>query len=106
MIVGVPKEIKPQEYRVAMPPSGAYQLVRSGHRVLVEKNAGAGAGFPDADYLHAGAEVVDSHQRVFAEADLIVKVKEPQPSEYAMLRGGQILFTYLHLAANRELTEA
>jgi alanine dehydrogenase len=106
MTIGVPKEIKPQEYRVALPPSGAYQLVRGGHRVLVERNAGAGAGFPDADYQQAGAEIADSHERVFAEAELIVKVKEPQPSEYALLRRGQILFTYLHLAANRELTEA
>src|SRR5919206_1941089 len=106
MTIGVPKEIKQQEFRVALPPSGAYQLVRAGHRVLVERNAGAGAGFPDADYQQAGAEIVDSHERVFAEAELIVKVKEPQPSEYALLRRGQILFTYLHLAANRELTEA
>lgn len=106
MIVGVPKEIKQQEYRVALPPSGAYQLIRGGHRVLVEKNAGAGAGFPDADYVQAGAEIVDSHERVFREAELVVKVKEPQPSEYPLLRPGQNLFTYLHLAASRELTEA
>jgi alanine dehydrogenase len=105
MIIGVPKEIKQQEFRVALPPSGAYQLIRGGHRVLVEKNAGAGAGFPDADYVQAGAEIADSHERVFAEAELIVKVKEPQPSEYALLRPGQLLFTYLHLAASRELTE-
>src|SRR5512132_2141000 len=106
MTIGVPREIKQQEFRVALPPSGAYQLIRAGHRVLVEKNAGAGAGFPDADYQQAGAEIVDSHERVFAEAELIVKVKEPQPSEYPLLRRGQILFTYLHLAASRELTEA
>ena len=68
MIIGVPKEIKQQEFRVALPPSGAYQLVRAGHRVLVEKNAGAGAGFPDADYQQAGAEIVESHERIFAEA--------------------------------------
>jgi alanine dehydrogenase len=106
MTIGVPKEIKQQEFRVALPPSGAYQLIRAGHRVLVEKNAGAGAGFPDADYQQAGTEIVDSHECVFAEAELIVKVKEPQPSEYTLLRRGQILFTYLHLAASRELTEA
>lgn len=106
MIVGVPKEIKPQEYRVALPPSGAYQLIRGGHRVLIGKNAGAGAGFPDADYTQAGAEVIETPERVFAEADLIVKVKEPQPSEYPLLRRGQLLFTYLHLAASRPLTEA
>ena len=106
MIIAVPREIKQQEFRVALSPSAAYQLARRGHSVLVETDAGAGAGFPDADYQQAGAEIVDSHERVFAEAELIVKVKEPQPSEYALLRRGQILFTYLHLAANRELTEA
>ncbi len=106
MTIGVPKEIKQQEFRVALPPSGAYQLVRAGHRVIVEKNAGAGAGFPDDGYVQAGATIVDSHEAVFAEAELIVKVKEPQPSEYPLLRRGQILFTYLHLAASRELTEA
>lgn len=106
MTIGVPKEIKPQEHRVALTPSGAYQLTRRGHRVLVERNAGAGAGFPDADYTQAGAELAQSHEHVFAEGELVVKVKEPQPSEYAFLRPGQLLFTYLHLAANRELTEA
>src|SRR3954469_8348137 len=106
MTIGVPKEIKQQEFRVALPPSGAYQLIRAGHRVLVEKNAGAGAGFPDTDYTQAGAEILDSHERVFAEAELIVKVKEPQPSEYPLLRPDQILFTYLHLAASKSLTEA
>jgi alanine dehydrogenase len=104
MIVGIPKEIKQQEFRVALPPSGAYQLVRAGHRVIVEKNAGAGAGFPDGDYVAAGATIADSHEGVFGEAELIVKVKEPQPSELPLLRRGQILFTYLHLAANKELT--
>lgn len=106
MTIGVPKEIKSQEFRVALPPSGAYQLIRAGHKVVVEKNAGAGAGFPDSDYVQAGATILDSHDAVFAEAEMIVKVKEPQPSEYPLLRRGQILFTYLHLAANRELTEA
>lgn len=106
MIIGIPREIKQQEYRVALPPSGAYQLIRRGHRVLVETQAGAGAGFPDADYAQAGAEMVGSHEQVFAEGELIVKVKEPQPDEYPLLRPGQILFTYLHLAASRELTEA
>jgi alanine dehydrogenase len=106
MTIGVPKEIKQQEFRVALPPSGAYQLIRAGHRVIVEKNAGAGAGFPDADYVQAGAMIIDSREGVFAEAELIVKVKEPQPNEYPLLRPGQILFTYLHLAASKELTEA
>jgi alanine dehydrogenase len=106
MIIGVPKEIKEQEYRVALLPSAAYQLVKRGHRVLVERNAGAGAGFPDSEYEKAGATLVADHASVFAEADLIVKVKEPQPVEYPLLRRGQILFTYLHLAASRSLTEA
>lgn len=105
MILGVPREIKEQEYRVALLPSAAYQLVQRGHQVLVERGAGAGAGYPDAEYEKAGAQVVAGHVTVFQKAELIVKVKEPQPSEYALLRPGQILFTYLHLAANRVLTE-
>ena len=106
MIIGVPREIKQQEHRVALLPAGAYQLTKRGHRVLVERGAGVGAGYPDADYLKAGSEIVPDHPSVFAAADLIVKVKEPLPEEYALLRRGQILFTYLHLAANRELTDA
>jgi alanine dehydrogenase len=106
MIIGVPKEIKEQEFRVALPPSGAYQLIKRGHRVLVERGAGTGAGFPDHDYETAGANIVADHAAVFERGELIVKVKEPQPSEYGLLRPGQILFTYLHLAANRELTLA
>ena len=105
MVIGVPKEIKDQEFRVALLPSAAYQLIKRGHRVLVESNAGAGSGYPDADYTNAGAQVVSSHQQIFAEADLIVKVKEPQPSEIPLLRPGQILFTYLHLAASKTLTQ-
>jgi alanine dehydrogenase len=106
MIIGVPREIKVREYRVALLPSAAYQLARRGHEVVVEREAGAGAGYRDEDYARAGATLVDDHAAVYAKAGLIVKVKEPQPSEYAMLRPGQILFTYLHLAADRELTEA
>lgn len=106
MIIGVPKEIKEQENRVALTPSAAYQLIQQGHRVLVEKLAGAGSGFPDQDYQAVGAEIIEEHAVVFEAADLIVKVKEPLPSEYLLLRRGQILFTYLHLAANRQLTEA
>lgn len=105
MIIGVPKEIKAQEFRVALLPSAAYQLSKRGHQVVVERNAGAGAGFPDADYLAAGATLVDSHQEVFQRGELIVKVKEPQASEFPLMRKGQMLFTYLHLAASRELTE-
>jgi len=106
MIVGVPKEIKEQEYRVALLPSGAYQLIRRGHAVLVERGAGVGAGYPDAEYESAGAKLLDVHAEVFAQADLIIKVKEPLPGEYPLLRRGQVLFTYLHLAANRSLTDA
>jgi alanine dehydrogenase len=106
MIVGVPKEIKEQEYRVALLPSGAYQLIKRGHQVIVERGAGAGAGYPDAEYESAGAKLVDAHAAVFEKADLIVKVKEPLSDEYNLLRPNQILFTYLHLAANRSLTDA
>lgn len=106
MKIGVPREIKEQEYRVGLLPSAAYQLTKRGHTVVVERGAGAGAGFSDAEYEHAGARLVDSHAAVFAEADLVVKVKEPLPSEYGLLRPGQLLFTYLHLAASRELTLA
>jgi alanine dehydrogenase len=106
MIIGVPKEIKGQEYRVALLPSAAYQLIKRGHRVLVERNAGAGAGYPDSDYEQAGAELCDEHAEAFEKAELVVKVKEPQPSEFPLLRPGQILLTYLHLAADRGLTAA
>ncbi len=106
MTVGIPKEIKGQEYRVALLPSAAYQLIKRGHRVIVERSAGTGAGYPDADYDAAGATLVSDHAAVFEQADLVVKVKEPQPSEYPLLRPGQILFTYLHLAASPPLIEA
>jgi alanine dehydrogenase len=106
MTIGVPREIKQQEHRVALLPSAAYQMVKRGHRVLVERGAGVGAGFPDTDYTAAGAVLVDEHAAVFEEADLIVKVKEPLPAEYPLLRPGQMIFTYLHLAASAGLTEA
>jgi alanine dehydrogenase len=105
MIIGLPKEIKEQEYRVALLPSGAYQLIKRGHEVIVERNAGAGSGFPDAEYQAAGAKIVDSHETVFAKAELILKVKEPLASEFGLLQPGQLLFTYLHLAASHSLTE-
>ncbi|MDZ4821304.1 MAG: alanine dehydrogenase [Planctomycetota bacterium] len=105
MIVGVPKEVKRDEYRVAMLPVGVEELVRAGHSVLVERNAGIGSGLPDALYEQAGATLVDTAAEVFATAELIVKVKEPQPAELALIRPGQILFTYFHLAADRGLTE-
>jgi len=106
MTIGIPKEIKSQESRVSLLPSGAYQLIRRGHRVIAQRGAGAGAGFSDADYEAAGARLVDTAAEVFGEADLVVKVKEPQPAEISLLRPGQLLFTYLHLAANRQLTES
>lgn len=98
MLVGVPKEIKPQENRVGLVPSSVREIIRVGSTVLVEKGAGLGIGISDDDYSHAGAEVVDSADEVFSRADLIVKVKEPQPIECKRLREGQTLFTYLHLA--------
>src|SRR5213082_823641 len=106
MIIGVPKEIKEQEQRVALLPAAAEQLKRRGHSVVVQKNAGFGAGYADQDYVEAGAEIVDSAEEVFKRADMIVKVKEPLPAEFPLLRKGQILFTYLHLAASKPLTEA
>jgi alanine dehydrogenase len=104
MTVGVPREIKKQEHRVALLPATAYQLTKRGHRVLVECGAGSGCGYPDEEYAAAGAELVATHEAVFA-ADLVVKVKEPQPAEIPLLRSGQVLFTYLHLAPDPEQTK-
>jgi alanine dehydrogenase len=106
MIIGVPKEIKSQEHRVGLIPSTATTLSRKGHTVLVEKGAGVGSGYPDDAYTAAGAKMIDEAKDVFAKADMIVKVKEPLPPEYDLLRKGQILFTYLHLAASKPLTDA
>src|SRR2546425_8295051 len=106
MIVGVPKEIKDHEFRVGLTPDGARALVKAGHRVLMEAGAGAGSGLDDPSYRAAGAEMVSDKTALFERADLIVKVKEPLPAEYPLFRKGQALFTYLHLAANRPLTEA
>jgi alanine dehydrogenase len=105
MIVGVPRETKRDEYRVALLPVGAEELVRAGHAVLVERGAGAGSGLPDEAYAAAGATLVDSPADVFGKADLVVKVKEPQPQELSLIRRGQTLFTYFHFAADRHLTE-
>ncbi|MAU46484.1 MAG: alanine dehydrogenase [Yangia sp.] len=105
MKLGCPAEVKAQEYRVGLTPNAAREAVASGHTVLIQQGAGLGAGFEDADYVAAGARIVGSAPEVFAEADMIVKVKEPQPAERAMLREGQILFTYLHLAPDPEQTE-
>jgi len=106
MIVGVPTEIKTDEYRVAMLPFGVEDLVGRGHRVLVQAGAGLGSGIADHDYLRAGAELVGNAADVFGRADLIIKVKEPQTSEFKLVRKGQMLFTYFHFAASRELTGA
>lgn len=106
MLIGVPKEIKRDEYRVAMLPVGVEELVAAGHKVLIESGAGLGSGIPDQAYQEQGAELVASAKEIFARADLIVKVKEPLPAEYPLIRPGQAVFTYFHFAASRELTEA
>src|SRR6187401_2462770 len=106
MIIGVPKEIKAQEHRVGLIPSTASTLTRRGHTVLVQKGAGIGAGFPDETYIDAGAQIIDTAKKVYGQAEMIVKVKEPLKAEYGLLRKGQILFTYLHLAASKPLTDA
>ncbi len=106
MIVGVPKEIKKDEYRVALVPSGVAQFRKAGHTVLVQQGAGKGSEIPDREYAQAGAEIVDSAAAIFRRAQLILKVKEPQPSEYPLLRPGQILFTFFHFAASKELARA
>jgi alanine dehydrogenase len=106
MIVGVPREIKRDEYRVAMLPVGVEELTRAGHTVLVEHGAGLGSGLPDYHYQDSGAKLVTSSREIFAQADLIVKVKEPLPQEWPMLRKGQVIFTYFHFAADLKLTEA
>ena len=105
MTVGVPKEVKVQEHRVAMIPASAAELVKRGHTVVVEAGAGVGSSYYDEEYQAAGAEIVPKPAAVFERADLIVKVKEPQPEEVAMLQEQHTLFTYLHLAADKELTE-
>jgi alanine dehydrogenase len=105
MHVGIPKEIKNNEYRVAITPAGVHELVRNGHEVCVETNAGTGSSITDDEYVRAGAKILDTAADVWATGDLILKVKEPIASEYPMMREGQTLFTYLHLAANQALTE-
>ncbi len=106
MIVGIPKEIKEDEYRVGVVPAGVRTLEQHGHTVLVEVGAGLGCRISDEEYIEAGAIVVDDCREIFARSDLIMKVKEPQPSEFSLLREGQILYTYLHLAPNGQLTRA
>ena len=104
MIVGVPREIKQDEYRVALLPVGAEELTNAGHRVLLERGAGLGSGISDELYRDNGAEIVDTAAQIYGEAQLVIKVKEPQPSEHSLLRRGQTLFTYFHFAADEELT--
>jgi alanine dehydrogenase len=105
MIIGVPREIKPDEHRVGVVPAGAYSLAKAGHQVLIEPGAGAGSGIADAEYKNVGAQLVADRRELFAHADMIIKVKEPLSQEYALLRDGQVLFTFLHLAALPELTQ-
>ena len=106
MIVGVPREVKDNEFRVALTPEGARELTRAGHQVLIEDGAGEGSSIPQERYERAGAKIVGAPEDVWSAADLILKVKEPIPREYGRMREGQTLFTYLHLAASRELTQA
>jgi alanine dehydrogenase len=106
MIIGVPKEIKSHEYRVALMPAGVRAMVKNGHKVLIQKSSGEGSGVSDADYVSAGAQIKPDPEEVFKEADMIIKVKEPLPREYNLFREGQILFTYLHLAPAPDLTKA
>lgn len=106
MLIGVPKEIKPEEYRVALTPAGAEMLTQAGHELVVEKGAGLGSGFTDDFYEHAGATILDTAEEVWARAEMIMKVKEPIAPEWPRMREGQLLFTYFHFAASEELTKA
>jgi len=106
MKVGVPKELKNHEYRVAITPAGVHELVRAGHQVFIEQDAGTGSAIPDADFVAAGASIVPGADDVWATSELVLKVKEPVPEEYHRMRKGQVLFTYLHLAASRQCTDA
>ena len=106
MLIGVPKEIKPEEYRVALTPAGAEAFAQAGHRVLIEAGAGKGSGFTDDFYSAAGAEIVSAADDVWTQAEMIMKVKEPIESEWRGMREGQVLFTYFHFASSRELTQA
>ena len=106
MIVGVPKETKADEYRVAMLPVGAHLLVEDGHTVLLQRGAGQGSGYDDGEYAAAGAQLVEAPEQIYSAAELVVKVKEPQPPEIAMLRRGQMVFAFFHFASSRQVTEA
>ena len=106
MIIGVPKEIKNNENRVALTPAGASALVKNGHQVYVQVTAGNGSGFADAEYVAAGATMLKTIEEVYAIAEMIIKVKEPIASEYPLIREGQLVYTYFHFASSEELTEA
>ena len=106
MLVGIPKEVKNNEFRVSTTPAGVHSLVIAGHSVFVEKSAGLGSSITDAEYVKAGATILDTADEVWAKSEMIIKVKEPVAEEYHRMRKGQILFTYLHLAASRECTDA
>jgi len=106
MIVGILKEIKVKEQRVSMTPAGVQAMCRAGHSVVVEMNAGVGSGYTDDEYISAGATVASSPEEIFGKSEMVMHVKEPQPSEYKLIRPGQIIFTYLHLAADEQLTRA
>ena len=106
MIIGVPKEIKNNEFRVAITPSGVREFVKHGHQVFIETSAGVGSAITDADYQNVGATILPTADEVWAKADLVLKVKEPIAAEYSRMRSGQVLFTYLHLAASKECTDA
>jgi alanine dehydrogenase len=106
MIIGILKEIKTEENRVSMTPAGVEMMCQRGHSVLVEKNAGTGSGYSDQRYIESGAKIIDTPQDIFGQAEMVMHVKEPLPQEYDLIRKGQIVFTYLHLAAAKELTEA
>src|SRR5581483_7973353 len=105
MLIGVPKEIKVHEYRVGLTPAGVRELCAHGHEVMVQAEAGVGIGIADAQYKAAGAKIVGGAEEVFARAEMVIKVKEPQPAECKLLREGQVLFTYLHLAPDPEQTK-
>ena len=104
MIIGIPKEVKTDEHRVSLPPHGVRELIAHGHQVLVQQGAGGGSGFTDEEYVVAGARIVDTAAEAWNGANMVIKVKEPQPAEYDFMRDDLILFTYLHLAAAEELT--
>jgi len=106
MLIGVPKEIKNHEYRIGLTPASTRELTNHGHEVIIESNGGAGIGFENEDYIAAGANIIDSAEEIFSAAEMIIKVKEPQPNECKMLRQGQLLYTYLHLAPDPEQTAA